>query len=356
MIPRSALALAVFLALAAVAACGEVVEPEGFSIAPPDTVEGDAAAADDEVDPEVAGVSSASSTSVPEFVPSIDDYVPEILVSSEDDLLVAGADGLTEPLDTPVGSVSATTAVDDFLGGLVVQAAAPGAAAGPGPVLWLPAEGGEPVVVDDEGALLLDVGFDEGAATAVVLVNQDQIDLIRLVDDERGELVGLGEEEELLDLSAGGGIHALVVRNDRCGDLRFYAADGNEIDLNGPGEPDCIVPRRPAYGAVALSPDGGAMVYTEVSYRDDGIEVGTDLVARELSTGTEYYRRPIGEDGERIESLSFDGNRAAFLLRSDGTATATLIDLNTETVIPVDLTGITGVGSLSFARLPLAGS
>ena len=354
MLSRSALALAAFLALAA--ACGEITEPESFAIAPPSTIAETEANADEEVVVAPEGVVSASSTSTTEFVPSIDDYVPEILISSEDDLLTVDAEGLTTPLGAPFGSVSAATAVDDFTGGLAVQAAAAGAASGPGPVLWLRAEGGEPVVLDNDGALLLDVGYIDSAATAVVLTDQDQIDLIRLVDDERTELVSLGEEEELLDLSAGGSIHALVVRNDRCGDLRFYAADGNEIDLNGPGEPDCIVPRRPAYGAVALSPDGGAMVFTEVSYRDDGIEVATDLVARELSTGAEYFRQPIGEDGERITALSFDGSRVAFLRQSDGETTATMIDLNTEAVIPVDLTGITGVGSLSFARLPLAGS
>ena len=338
-------------------ACGEIPEPEGFALATPTTVEAstetaDVATAEAEPDPAIGTEILSTAQNVPNRPAG---YVPEVLIGSDSAVLVAGVDEVV-PLAEPFGSFPAGTAVDDFTGGLAVQSAATGAASGPGPVLWLRAEGGEPVVVDEEGALLLDVGYVDGSPTAVVLAGQDQIDRIRLLDDERITLVNLGDEEELLDLSASGSLHAVVVRNDRCGDLRFYAADGIEVDLNGPGEPDCIVPRRPTYGAVALSPDGGAVVYTEVSYRDDGIETATELVARELSTGVEYYRERIGADGERISALSFDGDRVAYLLKADGETTAAVLDLAGAPAMPIDLTGIVGVDSLSFARFPLAGN
>jgi len=354
MILRLTLGMAALLFVAA--ACGEIPEPDSFAIATPSTIDVAGAPEDETAEIEPEEVVSADAASTAQNVPSRPPgYVPELLISSDSAILVAGPDSLA-PLAAPFGTVSAASAVDDFTGGLAVQATADGAASGPGSVLWLRAEGGDPVVVDEEGALLLDVGYVDGAPTALVSVGQDQIDRIRLLDEERETLLVLGDEEELVDLSASGGLNAIVVRNDRCGDLRFYSADGSEIDLNGPGEPDCIVPRRPAYGAVALSPDGGAIAFTEVSYRDDGIEVATDLVAQELSTGTEYYREQIGEDGERITALSFDGDRVAYLRKSEGETSAVVTNLTTTEVNLIDVSGIVGVDSLSFARFPVAGS
>jgi hypothetical protein len=128
------------------------------------------------------------------------------------------------------------------------------------------------------------------------------------------------------------------------------------VDLNGPGLPSCPVPRRPAFGSVALSPDGGVVVYTNVSYREDGIEVATELVARELVTGSEYFRLEIGGDGDQIVSMSFDGERVAYLRRSvDGTSSVAVVDLAAAGAAqPVDLAEGSPSGSVSFARLPLA--
>ncbi|MDH3683300.1 MAG: hypothetical protein OEV40_25535, partial [Acidimicrobiia bacterium] len=289
------------------------------------------------------------------FVPSRPpDYLPEVLISSDLQLLAASPTEV-RPLVGPFAGLAADRAVDDLLGGLVVQE--PDAeGAGPGDVVWYRAEGGEPMVIDQAGAELLDVGYVGGSPAAVVLVGSDQVDRIRLVDNERTLMVTLEDEEQVLDLSASGGFHALVLANDRCGDLRFYAADGTRIDLNGPGEPDCIVPRRPAYGAVGLSPDAGAVVYTDVSYRDDGIEIATELVARELPSGTEYFRAKIGDDGDRITALSFDGERVAYLRQSETGVAVAVVDLSTEaeTLIPLDADIV--VDSVSFARLPLARS
>ena len=277
--------------------------------------------------------------------------MPEVLISTDQAVLLAGLDGV-RVLDGTFARVRTARAVDDLLGGLVLEQGENG-----GEVVWLAAQGEEPVVLDVEGAQLLDVGYTEGSPTAVVLVDEKQIDQIRLVDNVRMPLAVLGDDEQLLALSSSGALHAVAIANERCGDLRFYRADGSLIDLNGPGEPACIVPRRPVYGAVALSPDGGALVYTVVRYRDDGIEVTTELVARELSTGSDYFRRQIGQDGDRITALSFDGERVAFLRQSIDGASANVLDLaDNSPETPIDLLGATLIDSVSFTRLPLADS
>lgn len=349
--PRPALALIVLAALTA-ASCGEIPEPEGFTIATATTAReaSDATAVVEEAATEVRSAAPVTT----EFVPTRDeDYVPEVLISTASALLSADGDGL-RPLGGSYAGLSTARAVDDLLGGLVVEHHPLGDLDEQREVIWYPAQGKEPVIVDDAGARLLDVGYVGGSPTAVVLVGAVQIDRIRLVDNERTPMITLGESEELLSLSASGGFNAMVLANEQCGDLRFYTADGTLIDRNGPGEPNCIVPRRPAYGAVALSPAGGAMVYTAVRYRDDGIEVRTDLVARELDSGDEYYRRTIGRDGDRITALSFDGERVAYLRQSDTVTAVSVLDLSADTETPIDLEGVGVVDSISFARLPLA--
>ncbi len=331
-----------------VASCAEIPEPEGFSIA---TVTSEASPADVASgigEPAVAAQSNSPNTT--EFVPSAPpDYLPEVLISTELAVFSAGEEA-ARPLDGSFAGLRTARAVDDLLGGLVIQES------GGGDVVWLPAESAEPEILDRAGAQLLDVGYVGGSPFAVVHVGDGLIDRIRLVDGARTPMIRLEDDEQVLALSASGGLHAMVVANDRCGDLRFYSAEGDQVDLNGPGEPDCIVPRRAAYGAVGLSPDGGALVYTVVSYRDDGIEVATELVARDLDTGTDFLRRKIGEDGDRITALSFDGERVAYLRQSDQTASVTILNLTDEQETPVDLEGIALIDSVSFARLPLASS
>ncbi len=348
---RSALGLAV-TALVVAVSCGEIPEPESFAIATSSTLPEDNTLFDAEAEPATAVQSESPATT--EFVPSREpEYTPEVLISTSIEVLSAGVDGVRS-LDGAFAGLSTARAVDDLLGGLVVQSEVDPTA--DGELLWFRAEGGDPTTIDDEGARLLDVGYVGGSPSAVVLVGDDQVDRIRLVDNERTPMLMLDEGEQVLGLSASGGLNALVLANEQCGDLRFYAADGTQIDLNGPGEPDCIVPRRAAYGAVGLSPDGGAVVYTQVSYRDDGIEVATELVARELNTGTEFFRRKIGEDGDRVTALSFDGQRVAYLRTSDSDFSVSVLDLAAEREAQVDLGPISVVDSVSFARLPLAGS
>jgi hypothetical protein len=332
------------------ASCGEIVEPEPFTIATSTTVVAESGASSVEAP---AAPLSPNPPVTSDFVPSPPaDYRAELLVSTRQGVLAADSTGVVRPLAEPFAGISTTRAVDDLLGGLVFEDAPTGE------VVWLSATGDQRTLVDGEETRLLDVGYVEGSPYAFVLVGDAQVDQIRLVDQQRIPLVALDEGREVLALSTSGPLHVLAVADEECGDLRFYSADGSSVDLEAPSVVSCPVPRRPTYGAVALSPDGGAMAYTRVTYRDDGLETQTVLVARELSTGIDYYRTTIGAEGDRISSLSFDGERVAFLRHgADGTASVAVIDLRGgvgEVIIDLQNATATLVDSISFARLPLA--
>jgi Tol biopolymer transport system component len=110
------------------------------------------------------------------------------------------------------------------------------------------------------------------------------------------------------------------------------------------------------FGAVALSPDGLQLAYTVVSYRDDGIEAGTELVIRDLGGGAILVSRIVGKDGEQIDALSFDGRRVLYQRRSAG-AVAVFLQPITGQVAAERLTmpsTVSGLNSVSLARLPVA--
>ncbi len=347
---RSVIGL-VLVAAAVVPSCGQIPEPEGFTVAVSTSQAAlDAAPEEDAVPVAGLGITPTSA----EFVPRApDDYEPEVLVATSGAVLASSPEGL-RPLAGPLAEQGTTRVVDDLLGGVVVQESAVGADKA-GPVVWLAAQGAEPAVIDSKGARLLDVGYVDGSPSAVVLRAGGQVERIRLVDLATTPMVTLDPNEDLLALSASGGLHAVAVANDRCGDLRFYSADGEQLVLNGPGEPDCIVPRRPAYGEVALSPDGQAVAYTVPTYRDDGIVVATELVIRDLTSGQESMRRKIGQDGDLIVALSFDGERAVFLRQSGSVSSVALLGLTGDRVETLlALPDGANVSSVSFARLRLA--
>lgn len=331
------------------AACGDIVEPEPFTMATSTTaaeVESGASSVEPP-DPTVAG--AALST---DFLPNPpDNYESEVLISTRQGLLSATPGGLVQTLTAPFAGLRTTRAVDDLLGGLVYENVSTGG------VVWLSAQGEAQDLLDGAPARLLDVGYLDGSPSAVLLTDSGLVEQIRLADRLQTPLLELGEDEEILALSTSGALHALAVADDQCGAVRFFGADGAEVDLNGPRRPSCPVPRRPAFGALALSPEGGALVYTRVSYRDDGLEVSTELVARELGTGTEYYQTVIGQEGDRITSVAFDGERVVYLLKAaDGTALVAVLDLGQAGQSrAINLEGIvTTVDSVSFVRLPLA--
>ncbi len=276
------------------------------------------------------------------------EYTPEILISTDDEILLAGAAGEASGLTGTYAGLSSVRAVDDLLGGLVYQQTGVD-----GDVLWLTNEDAT-VQILAEGVDLLDVGFS-GSAFAVIQSGQE-LEHVRLADAERQPFITLAEGEEVLNLSVSGGLHALVVADEECGELRLYDVEGTEIVFQGPGEPRCPVPRRPYFATVALSPDGAAMAYTIVTYRDDGLEAGTELVVRDLANGRAYVRRKIGEDGDRITQLTFDGDRVAFLKSTADSGQVTVLEaVTTAQEQTVDLgTSTVQINGVSFARLPLA--
>ncbi len=345
---KSVMAL-VTLALLAVS-CGELEQPEAYSPSTSTTVS-------DGVEQQTASQVQEQpglSGGIDEFVPTPQpDYVPTLLVSGDD--YVFGADGLESiPLGGALADLSTVRAVDDLGGGLVTQEVG-------GPIVYRQSQG-EPETLDDTpGVRLLDVGYWDGSPRAFVEVGTGQVDWIQLAersgsDRARQVHLQLAEDEEIVAFSASRDLQAAIVQDGRCGELRFFSSDGSPLDFPGPAAPECIFPGRPAFGAVALSPDGGAVAYTIVSYRGDGTEAATELVARELLAGSElFFSRRIGEDLDAVTSLAFDGERAAYLKESDGTDSVTLLDLTVDSIeVPVDLIEAGDIYSVSFARIPVA--
>ena len=172
--PPSARPLLLLLPLALiVASCGELVEPEGFTIATSTSVASVDSGASS-VDAPAAQSTTTPSASL--FVPTRSaDYVPEVLISTGQAILSAGPTGVY-PLDAPFGGLPSSRAVDDLLGGLVYQRPIP-----QGGIFWLSAQGEQQEVAPGERPTLLDVGFVDGSPSAAVLLDDTHVDQIRLV-------------------------------------------------------------------------------------------------------------------------------------------------------------------------------
>lgn len=333
--------------LVAAAGCGEVPEPAGFPVGEGVSGGGDGSeelGRSDQGTPATTVVERPVATT--DFVPRrTDNSVAELLIASNRGVLV-GYGPQVEPVGGSLQDVPVSHVVDDLISGLVVQEIGVD-----GPVKWVSGVEAESNVISEGGAELLDVGYVNGASFAV-LYSDSLVELVRLVDGVRTPLVELGAGEELVDASVSGGTIALALANAKCGDLHFYGVDGAQVQVNGPGEPDCIVPHRPTYGAIAMSPDGGSLAYTMVSYRDDLIEVATEVVVRDLSSGEEWFRRKIGEDFDRIMALSFDGERVTYLRESTDASSVTVLELTgRRDETQIDLPDGADVMSVSFARL-----
>ena len=260
-------------------------------------------------------------------------------------------------LPPPLATYRAARVVDDLLGGVVAQAADPRPDTR-GDIVWLPAERVQPTLVDGTGSTLLDTGYAEGTPWAVVSRSSGEVVRIRLADLTATPLLTLDHDEQLLSLSAAGAVHAIAVSDADCGQIRFHGADGALVDLPAPAAPICEVPRRPTFGAVALSADGRQLAYTMITYRDDGIEAATEVLVRDLATGTDLVRRTVGQEGERITSLAYDNRRVVYLRqpRDGGPPTPELLDLAGEgrtSALPLPSAAV--VSSVSFARQSLTG-
>jgi dipeptidyl aminopeptidase/acylaminoacyl peptidase len=276
--------------------------------------------------------------------PRPDGYVP-VLLASLGSTLVLVEDGVVTDLGARFPGASVDRIADDFLGGLVAQLE--------GDVIqWLPADGDAPTLISRGNGSLLDVGFvDDTLAVQAFLEVAGGIDRVKLVDGEREPFTRFEDGASVVAFSSSNGIQAIAIGDAACGALAFFNTSGQRIDLGGPSDPECPVPRRPHFGAVAMSPGGDVVAYTEVEYRDDGLPASTTLTVLELESGSVLLAEQVGTPGEQIESLSYDGRRLAFLRTGETGRQVGFVTVadQAETI----LQGLEGVQDVSFARLPL---
>ncbi len=332
------------------------------------------------------GQGSTSDSPVQAFPPGPSDYVPAIVVVTDSGIAVVdrslgtGSDRFetarllvlqsepdtTEPTegstttttttipvqsddqtdDTTVGRLESnfTHANDDLFGGLVAQII-------DGDVLWFPGTGGDLRRVGVDGAELMDIGYSLGTPEALTQ-RAGQIFRTRLVDNESLVFASLEPGEELLDISSAGGVVAVAVSDPQCGSVSFYSGEGMKLAIDPFNTLSCGQPGRPTVGGVAMSPDGEAVAYTVISYREDGVELATELKAVELTSGAEILSVPIGDSGDVIESIAFDGVTAVLLRRSSATSEIVVADALSSDVL--DVSAIGTPRAVSFARLPLS--
>ncbi len=360
------------------ASCGTVPEPESYqptSTSAALALGGSGAASD--------GPLGLSPPAAPTAVDGSDGFVPQPAEGYVAEVLVATSSGVlgatpakAVPVAGPAEKMPVVRAVDDLLGGLVVQRVGPPTGSGTGTdaraagtqptagtatngtrdgdILWVADDATGPLTLATDGSRLLDVGYGEGSPYAVILRPSGSIDRIRLADLTVTPMEHLMADQTLLALSVSGTRHAVTIADSRCGSLQLRSTAGRPLALPGPRPAECRVPRRPAYPLVALSPDGTSLAYTAVSYRADGLEVTTELVVVDLATGEDRGRRVIAQTGERVLSLSFDGTRAAFLRRS---ATATVVaivePLTTQPEARLPMVQPQTATSVAFARNPV---
>ncbi|MEM8923860.1 MAG: hypothetical protein AAGD35_10180 [Actinomycetota bacterium] len=289
-------------------------------------------------------------------------YVPELLVATGADLVKVGADNGAGVSDRLEAGQNVVRAFDDLGAGVVVERIG---ADGRRTISWLDGAAERPVLSD---AILHDVGY-AGSPYAVVETGDvdraagrhRRLEWIGLADLERTPLLALGEGQEILSASASGGLIAVALGNGECGELRFVTTDGDELSIetdNG----ECSAPDHADVTNVALSPEGDAVAYTTVTYRPDGQEAGTELNVLDLATGNVYFRRRIGESGHGITSLTYDGDRVAYVLQSpDGETVAAVARASAgpregPLQAPPEIEHIRGIDQLSgvsFARVPI---
>lgn len=295
------------------------------------------------------------------FSPRADpDYVPTLLVTAGGTVFQVDEATITPVVDA--ATLQVLDAADDLNGGLVAETSSDVSGS---TIEWFASGGTSFARVDATGGSLLDVTYADGSPEALVLLDDgvERVERISLVSTVRTPLAPVGDGETLLDVSASSGRYLLVTADQACGGLRFLDARGNDLNLVGPPESDCPVPRRPAIGLGALSPDGDAVAYTELTYRSDGLVTSTDVVIWELGQDTELARVTVGGDGETVSDLAFDGRRVA-ILRTDVTpADGALAAEERDVVELYDPAGAADVVSsvpladataIRFARLPIA--
>lgn len=343
---RLGLLLVVFLSLAA--ACGELTPPEAYIASTSTTV---AASSEDESQTTSEESTAAAAQQDEPFAPTADPgYVPTLLVAANRPIYaVDGLDSI--PLSGALAGLQGVRVYDDLGGGLVIQE-------NDGAIVYRQAQGQTDTLLESSDAVLLGVGFWDGSPRAFVQSTPSRVDWIRVVSETPGEYerrthFELGEGERIVAFSASLNVQAVVVQDEDCGELRFYGADGQRLSLREPPPPACTFPGRPSFGSVALSPDGGAVAYTIVTYRDDGTEQVTELAALELLTGVGIASHRVGENLDTVSSLTYDGKRAAYIRASGGDETVAVLDLTDRSSWFVNLLGATDIHAVAFTRLPL---
>lgn len=237
-----------------------------------------------------------------------------------------------------------TIAIDDLFGGIVAQTTT-------GEVVWYPGTGGGPRTVEIEDDRLIEVGYTVGTPE-VITERAGQLTRTRLVDNESLSFTELDAGTELIDLSSAGGVVAVATGDAECGAVRFLSGEGEELAIDPFEDEVCDRSARPTIGSVGMSPDGEALAYTIVTYREDGVELSTTLRAVELTSGAEIITAEVGGSGEVVSSVAFDGVTAVMVRRSSARSEVLMVDAQGTQVVPVD--EIPVPRAVTFARLPLS--
>ncbi len=356
---RAALVAGLFLAIAS--ACTPIGDPDlgtGTEISTDTAVETDAGADEPVIqapDDESADVAPSPVAAVPVFSPPRPEgYIPSLLIVAQEEVSVRDSTAIgfadQAPLDLVLDG-GAETVVDDFFGGLVVGLNNEETGRS---IVWLRADDSAPAPIVTGDERLLDVGFIDSTlqAHALVASSPQLIERVPLGEGERAILVQLSEPQSLIDLSASEGLHALSIADANCGAVLFFDSSGEEVAIGGPGVPPCAVGRRPAYGAIALSPDAARIAFTLRTYRSDGVVATTELVVQELGTDVVVFSQQIGGPGENVDNLTYDGSRLVFT--REGPELIEVIQLESTADAEEQLVSISAEpSSVVFARQPI---
>ncbi len=330
------------------AGCADLERPEGFSASPqPSVAIGDGLVVDGGEFEESAEPATGS-----DFVPSPEPgFQAPLLIAAGPSALIAQGSGPAVLVDEPLQPFNLSHLADDLGGNLIMDEIG-------GPIFYVRSQAPIEQIYDSSGELL-GVGHWGGAPRAFVLQGSDEIDWIQLVseqdgnDRERQTHIELSAGQTLVDFSSSRDLQAVIIGDDECGTLEFYGPEGTVLSLPAPDDPECTFPGRPAYGSVAFSPDAQAVAYTIVTYRDDGSEAATELVVREIVAKEPYIPiRRIGEDLDQISSLTFDGQRIAYIKETEGERSIIIVEEGQDDIL-IPTGTVNDLRSVQFARLPL---
>lgn len=286
-----------------------------------------------------------------------------ILVASESGIVLVDGANTTTLLDEP-----ASVAVDDLMGGVVYQRAVADAGYGDPEdtiVWWLPAGAETPqtLLVPTGDPLLELVGVEriDGSPTVVYIRSENPGDFenaedtLRLYAFDSGEVTEIrtvgGWESGAGQITFGGGVFASNWFGEAYSGLGFFDAEGNDVELGGDPYPSgdicfdgTIDPGGGRCSTTSPSLPMAQLAYTRLAADDDGIARRRDLVVVTAAEGTKLTRlslrtdEPFSVDALDIRSDVVLVNQFAFLV--DDREPEAVIDLETSTVVPLDVLGI----------------